>query len=113
MSSGYQVTTKNSYQDGYANVTKFQAIFHSTYIARRPIARARLLSVHTQLLSGQNKVKKVCGPKAGARARDRAPRDVRTTKIGLKICKICMPILVGIFCCDLIATGQGLMNSNS
>ena len=37
-------------------------------------SRACLLSVHTQFLSGQNKVKKVCGPKEGARAQSGAAR---------------------------------------
>ena len=77
----------------------------------RPIARAPAFSPHTFFTRSKQSQESVWIE--GRRARDLAARDVRTTKKGLKFCKICIPILVRIFCCDLIATGQGLMNSNS
>ena len=59
-------------------------------------SRARLLSVHTLSSLCFDLIKVVCGPKAGAR--DRAPRDVRTTKNGLKSHEKMPPILVRRFC---------------
>ena len=113
-----------SYQVGYANFMNFKPFWGcsgffvlekrrcSPARARSDCACAPSFGPHTFFIRSKQSEESVWTERRRARAIGRA-RDVRTTKKGLKFYKICIPILVEFFCCDLIATGPALINYNS